>query len=281
MEVLVVTAIFMILLAGGVVSLAGLRSSRNLSAAADTVKIALEKSRLSSLVKEGGSGYGLKLNEVDVVLFQGAVYDPASAENKIIGLPAGTKILSVSLNGGGSVVSFNNLSGTTTPGTVVVALINDPQQTKTIYIDGSGRVLASSSATSGGGGGGGGGGVSQTTDTGHQDLDLGWSIQTTSELEIKYLSDPPDTNVFITEPHFNGDRSVFNFVGNFSGGGASQQIRIYSNQMSAGNTILSITREPANISVPLVISIDNRTIITYFGDGTMSVGAFGGTVVGQ
>lgn len=284
-ETIVVIAITMILLTGGVVSLAYLRTGNNLLVAADTVKIALEKSRLSALVREDGVGYNLKLNETDLVLFKGTNYNPAAADNKVIGLPPGIKIVAVNLSGGGSVVSFSSLTGTTTPGTVVLAAASDLSKTRTIYLEGSGRVFSSSGVSSEGSGSGSGGSAgassNPTTDTGRQDFDLGWSIQKTSELKFRFLTDPPDTNIFIMEPHFNGDKSVFNYVGYFSAGGATQKIRIYSNRLDPSNTILAITREPNTVAVPLEISIDNRVIVTYLGDGTMSVGAFGGTVISQ
>ena len=278
-------AIAGLLLAVGVISIANLRISTNLSAASDVVRITLEKARLSSLVKEDGSGYSLKFNNTDLVLFKGATYNSGSLENKTVGLPAGVEITSINLEGGGSTVSFSNLTGTTTAGSITLSSISDPTKTKIVYINGSGQVLQNyTPAGSGGGGGSGSGGgssSSQTIDTGHQNFNLGWSIQTTSELQFKFLNDPNNIQTFIMEPHFNGDRSVFNYVGNFTSGGVNQTIRIYSNQINNNNTILSVTRDPIGINLPLEISIDGRVIVTYLADGTMSVGAFGGTVIGQ
>ena len=279
-ELIIVIAITSILLAAGVVSFTGLRISGGLSAGADTIKLTLEKSRLSSLVKEDETGYSVKLNDTDLVLFKGLVYDANSSSNKIIGLPSGTKITSINLENGGSIVSFSHLNGTTTPGIIVLSSINDPAYTRTIYVNGSGRVYHA--YTSGGSlGGGGSGGNGQVADTGHQEFNLGWSIQNTSELKFKFLTDPEQSEIFIMQPHFNGNKTVFNYVRNFDAGGTDQRITMYSNQLDPTNTIMSITRDPASSGPTLEISIDGRVLVTYFSDGTVSVGSSGGTMIVQ
>lgn len=288
-ELLVVIAIAGILSAGGFASIANIRETYGLMSAADTVKISLEKSRLSALSREDGGGYGLKFGESDMIWFKGPSFDPNSPSNRTIGLPAGTKIQSVDLGGGDSVV-FNNLTGTTTAGTIVVASASDPSKTRTIYVSGSGKIytLAYAGGGSGGGGGGGGGGGSSGGDSspptqpvGNSDLtlDLGWSIQDTSELKFRFLDDPSATEIFIMTPHFNGDRSVFNYVGYFNISGETQKVIMYSNQLDPTNTVISIIREPSGSMVPLEISIDDRALITYFDDGNVILGSWGGTII--
>ncbi|MDP3764647.1 MAG: prepilin-type N-terminal cleavage/methylation domain-containing protein [bacterium] len=279
-ELLVVIAITSILLAGGAVSLGGLRVSGGLSAGADTIKLTLEKSRLSSLVKEDETGYSVKLNDTNLVLFKGLIYNANNSSNKIINLPSGTKITSINLNNGGDVISFSHLNGTTTPGTIVLSSVKDPAYTRTIYVSGSGRVYHA--YTSGGSAGGGGsGGQGQVADTGHQEFNLGWSIQNTSELKFKFLTEPSQTEVFIMGPHFNGSRTVFHYVGDFDAGGLEQRITMYSNHLDPTNTIMSIVRSPASSGPTLEIYIDDRLLVTYFSDGTVSAGSSGGTMIVQ
>ncbi|MDP3800461.1 MAG: prepilin-type N-terminal cleavage/methylation domain-containing protein [bacterium] len=279
-ELIIVIAITSILLAGGIVSFTGLRISGGLSAGADTIKLTLEKSRLSSLVKEDETGYSVKLNDTSLVLFKGLVYDVNSSSNKIVNLPSGTKITSVNLENGGSTVSFSHLNGTTTPGTIVLSSINDPAYTRTIYVNGSGRVYHA--YTSGGSlGGGGSGGQGQVADTGHQEFNLGWSIQNTSELKFKFLTNPGQSEIFIMQPHFNGNKTVFNYVRDFDAGGVDQRVTMYSNQLDPTNTIMSITRDPASSGPTLEIYIDDRLLVTYFSDGTVSAGSSGGTMIVQ
>ncbi|MEK7564769.1 MAG: type II secretion system protein [Patescibacteria group bacterium] len=278
-ELLVVIAITSILLAGGVVSLSNIRTSSSLSAGADTIRLTLEKSRLSALVKENETGYSVKLNENNIVLFKGVSYDLNNSSNKIINLPSSTKITSVNLGNGNSIVSFSSLTGTTSPGTIVLSSTIDPSHIRTIYLDGSGRIYHAYTSA-GGGGGGGSGGDGQVTDSGHQEFNLGWSIQDTSEIKFKFL-DPPTTKIFLMQPHLNGSKTVFNYVGYFNEGGVNQKITMYSNQLDPNNTILSITREPKGSGPTLEISIDNNVIVTYFADGTVSVGSSGGTMIAQ
>ncbi len=279
-ELLLVIAITGILLVSGAVSFRGLRISSGLSAGASTIKLTLEKSRLSALVKENETGYSVKLNETNLVLFKSAVYNPNDSSNKIVSLPPSTKITSVSLEAGGVVVSFSNLTGTTSPGTIVLTSTIDSAYARTIYIDGSGRVYHAYTSSGGSNGGGGSGGQGQVADSGSQQFNLGWSIQDTSELKFNFV-DLSLTKIFLMQPHLNGNKSVFNYVGYFNEGGVNQKITMYSNQLDPSNTVLSIIREPKGSGPTLEISIDNKTIVTYFADGTVSVGSNGGTMIVQ
>ncbi len=278
-ELLVAIAVIGILLAGSFASVGSLRDTYSLLSAADTVKMTLEKSRLSSLAREDGAGYGVKLNETSILLFKGSSYNPNDPNNKTIGLPTGTKISSINLDSGAAsdAVVFGNLTGTTTPGTIILSLINDSSKTRTIYISGSGKISSLPGTISVGGGGGG----STPVGSGNLNFDMGWSIQTTSELKFRFLTDPQYEQVFIMQPHFNGDKSVFNYVGYFGVGGVSQKISMYSNHLDPNNTILSIIREPEGVAVPLEVSIDDRVIVTYLSDGTAVAGSFGGTMTVQ
>ena len=58
-ELIVVIAIAGLLTSGAVVSFGTFRNSTNLEAAADLIKTTLEKSRLSALAREDGSGWGV------------------------------------------------------------------------------------------------------------------------------------------------------------------------------------------------------------------------------
>ena len=281
-ELLVVISIAGILSAGGAVSISNIRSENSLLVAADLVKTTIEKSRLSSLVKEDGYGYSVKVVEDGMVWFLGSSYDPASALNKKIGLPSGAKISSMDI-GGGDTVLFNTLTGTTTPGSIVVSSASNPSRTRTIVINGSGKVYHSSNtvAVGGGGGGGGSGGDSGVPDSRHIHYELDWSIQGSSELKFVFLTDPQQTNEFFMHPHFNGDESVFSYVGYVSVQGSTQEIRINTHYLDGNTTNLSIRRLSEEELKPMEVYIDNKLIATYLADGSVVVGPFGGIMDGQ
>ena len=112
-------------------------------------------------------------------------YDLNNSSNKIINLPSSTKITSVNLGNGNSIVSFSSLTGTTSPGTIVLSSTIDPSHIRTIYLDGSGRIYHAYTSA-GGGGGGGSGGDGQVTDSGHQEFNLVGAFKTHQKLNLNF-----------------------------------------------------------------------------------------------
>lgn len=270
-ELLIATAVIGILLTGAVISFQAVRSSTSLSSATDFIKAKLEKSRLSTLAKEDGSGWSVKINDSDIVWFKGAIFSESDPDNKTLGLPVGAKIASVNLENSGSVVFFNALTGTTSPGTIVVALTINPARTSTLYLSRSGQIyhLASDSA------------AKPTTDTRHLHFNLGWSIQNAGELKFRFLGSPEKIETVAMASYFNPDQTDFDYSGSFKISGQDQKMRIYTHSLNSSNTVLSIRRSLMENSQPVEISIDNKVIVSYAADNTATVGALGGIMTQQ
>ena len=269
-ELIVVIAIGSLLTAGATVSFGALRNSTNLEAAADLLKTTLDKSRLVSLAGSDGDGWSVKINTNNLVWFKGQTYNPGAADNKTLGLPDGTQVASVNLENSASSVFFNTLTGTTSPGNVVISLISDPAKTKTIYINRSGTVARSSSTDI----------AKPITDHRHLHFDLGWSIQ--GALELKFIfSGPSSTETVVMTPYFNADSSSFDYTGAFTVGGATQKIRVHTHSLTASNTLLSIGHSMMENTKAVEILIDNKSITLYTAAGVATAGAFGGTMTAQ
>lgn len=269
-ETILTLAILAIVSVASVVSFRNLRGSSNLSAAADFIEANLEKSRLSTLAQEDGGGYSVKLNTNELVWFKGQTYNPSDPSNRVLGLPAGTQVSSVSLENSGSAVSFNHLTGTTSPGDIVISLAADPAKTATVYINRSGAVYTSSSPDL----------SKPTTDHRHLHFDLGWSIQ--GALELKFVfSNPSKTETVAMAPHFNADGSSFDYSGSFSVGGQDQKIRAHTHSLTGSNTLLSIRHDMTENTKAVEIFIDNKSVVSYTAAGVATVGAFGGTMTAQ
>ena len=82
-------------------------------------------------------------------------------------------------------------------------------------------------------------------------------------------------------PHFNGDESVFSFVGDVDVDGSEQNIRINTHYLDGSTTNLSIRRESDTELKPVEVYIDNKLIATYLADGSVVIGPFGGIMDGQ
>ncbi len=269
-EVIIVTAIFGILLAGAMVSFQNLRGSTSLSSATDFVKAKLEKSRLATLAKEDGSGWSVKVNEYDLIWFKGQTFSPVDPDNKTLILPVGTKVSSINLENSGMIVFFNTLTGTTSPGTIILALTINPAQTSTLYLSRSGQIYASASAST----------AKPTTDTRHLHFNLGWSIQNAIELKFRF-TDPEDIRTVVMTPYFNAGQTNFDYTGSFTVAGQPQKIRAHTHILDSANTILSVQRDLMNNSKPVEISIDSKVIVTYAVDNSATVGVFGGIMTPQ
>ncbi len=269
-EVVIVTAIFGILVAGAVVSFQNLRGNTSLSSATDFIKAKLEKSRLATLAKEDGSGWSVKVNTYDLIWFKGQTFSPLDPDNKTLILPVGAKVSSVNLENSGTIVFFNTLTGTTSPGTIVVALTVNSTQTSTLYISRSGQIYHLASAST----------AKPTTDTRHLHFDLGWSIQSAIELKFRF-TDPEDIRTIVMTPYFNVGQTSFDYTGSFTVAGQIQKIRVHTHNLDSSATILSVQRNLMDNSKPVEISIDSKVIVTYAVDNSATAGAFGGTMTAQ
>ncbi len=270
-EVVIVTAIVGILVAGAVVSFQNLRGSTSLSSATDFIKAKLEKSRLATLAKEDGSGWSVKINEYDLTWFKGQTFSPLDPDNKTLILPVGTKVSSINLENSGTIVFFNTLTGTTSPGTIVVALTTNPARTSTLYVSRSGQIYASASANT----------AKPTTDTRHLHFNLGWSIQNAVGLKFRFLTTPEDVRTVLMTPYFSLGQTSFDYTGLFTVAGQIQKIRVHTHNLDSANTILSVHRDLMANSKPVEIAIDSKVIVTYSADNSAIVGVFGGTMMPQ
>ncbi len=269
-ELIVVIAIAGLLTSGAVVSFSSFRNSTNLEAAGDLVKTTLEKSRLSALTQEDGFGWSVKINSNNLVWFKGQTYNPEDSTNKLVGLPDGTQISSVNLENSGSAVFFNTLTGTTSPGNVVVSLVTDSAKTSTVYLNRSGVVARSSSSIL----------SKPITDHRHLHFNLGWSLQ--GALELKFIfSNPAQTETVVMAPYFNADSTSFDYSGEFTVGGSAQKIRVHTHSLTATNTSLSVNHDMTDNTKAVEILIDNKSIVSYTAAGVATAGAFGGAMTAQ
>lgn len=258
-------AIGALLTGGAAVSWSKLRSDSGLTAAADSVKATLEQARLMTLSRQNDAAWGIKIDTNSVTLFKGPVFVGGDAANKVINLPAGLKIQTISLENGGSEILFDGLTGTTTPGSIIVSAGDEPSQQKTIHISRSGLVTLSASGAA----------AKSLTDSRHLHFNLGWSIQPSSEIVFRF-SGPDDVRTVAMSPYFNADKTSWDYTGNFNVGGQTQKIRVHTHSLSPSDTLLSVERNRMNNTVALEILIDSKSIVSYLADGTATRGAFGG-----
>lgn len=268
-ELLIVLGIASILLTSGVVAFNNFRAENNLSSAADFIKATLEKARDATLAQEDNLGYSLKVNDTNLVWFKGQNFNPSDPANQILNLPSGIKVQNISLENASNIVAFNRLTGTTSPGNIILAVSSEPAKLSTVYLSRSGLVSLANSVSS----------AKSLTDSRHLHFNLGWSIQNASQLRLRFLVNPEDTRIINMAPYFNADKTNWDYSGSFMVGGQSQKIRIHTHSLSASNALLSISRSLMENTAPVEISIDSKIIVTYIANGNATKGPFGGEMI--
>lgn len=265
-ELTIVLSLAGILLVSGIVAFNSFRAENNLSSAADFVKTTLEKARDATLAQEDNLGYSLKVNDTNLVWFKGQNFNPSDPANQILNLPSGIKVQNISLENASNIVTFNILTGTTSPGNIILAVSSEPAKISTLYLSRSGLISSANSVSA----------AKSLTDSRHLHFNLGWSVQNASQLRFRFLVSPEDTRIIDMAPYFNADKTNWDYSGSFAVEGQSQKIRIHTHSLSASNALLSISRSLMENNQPVEISIDSKIIVTYAADGSATKGPFGG-----
>ncbi|MFA5838809.1 MAG: hypothetical protein WC849_02630 [Candidatus Paceibacterota bacterium] len=100
----------------------------------------LKEARSLTLSSMADSFYGVHMEQGFVTLFKGGVYVQNNPENKVNKIDEKTKISLISLNGGGSDVVFQKLTGKTNQyGTINISLF-DLSKTKVLQINQTGLI---------------------------------------------------------------------------------------------------------------------------------------------
>lgn len=258
-EVIVALGILGLLLGLAVAGYRTFTRNINLETIAQQVIIVLDDARSRTVASLNDSQYGVR--------FQNNTYTLLANPNEVHTLPAGVEFSSIALAGGGSDVMFNRITGTTAQsGRVVVRLVDKPDSTQTITISAQGQadVEGSVNPTD-----------TRITDTRHVHFTLGWTIQGTSTLTLTF-SNPSHVENIAMSDYFNPDQTELDWEGNIDVNGNSEHLRVQSHSIDATNTTLSIERDGSLNNIAVAISIDNRDIVTYAADGTVTLGSDGG-----
>jgi prepilin-type N-terminal cleavage/methylation domain-containing protein len=144
-ELLVVMAILIIVFAGSTYYFDGVFRKVSLSQSliknASTVKTTLEEARSYTVSAKSGSVYGVHFDSNQIVLYKGSIYSVGAAGNSVRVLDNSVTISSINLNGGGSDVLFQKISGETDKyGSVTLRLVTDTSKTKVITIGKAGLI---------------------------------------------------------------------------------------------------------------------------------------------
>jgi Tfp pilus assembly protein FimT len=121
MQVLISIVIIATLSTIVAINLGSFRERQALSNTVDEVIALVNQARSRTLAAEGGSVYGVHFGASEAVLFTGATYVPGTFSNRVLAVNSAIVLDAISLQGGGTDVVFDMLTGDTAQyGTLVV-----------------------------------------------------------------------------------------------------------------------------------------------------------------
>ncbi len=141
LEIVLVIAILGLAITVVSLSFSKLESSQVLDKSSLSVVSVLSEARSATLSALDDSQYGVYFQDDQMVLFKGGSYATSTQGNATTTLHSLVGIRNISLSGGGSVVVFKRLTGSTDQsGTLDVYLRSDPSRYKRISIGGTGVI---------------------------------------------------------------------------------------------------------------------------------------------
>lgn len=140
-ELLVVMAIGLILAAIVVNAFIGYRDNQILNSSTDRIIAFINLARSLSLSSQESAPHGIHFESSNSVLFRGISYSPSDPNNKESFLSDFVEISSILLNGGGSDIVFQELTGKTDQyGSIIIRLKKDNSKTAIITVNHNGIV---------------------------------------------------------------------------------------------------------------------------------------------
>ena len=140
-ELILVIAIIAIMATIAALSFSGFHSGQAVPNTVNEATALLNEARSRTLAGDSGNQYGVHIQSDRVVLFTGTSYSSTSTTNKVILNDSTVTSASTTLQGGGSEVIFNKLTGETSDyGYFVVKQNSSTKIQKTITISQTGLV---------------------------------------------------------------------------------------------------------------------------------------------
>ncbi len=143
-ELMLVVAISLIILTLTISTFAGFSSLQSLDKDTEVIAGYIQKARSQTINSKDNSEFGIKIASTTITLFEGTSYTAGAASNTVYTLSPKVSLSSNQMKTAGSIVTsfyFQQISGKpTATGTIQYKLTNDPSNTRTITIYGSGLI---------------------------------------------------------------------------------------------------------------------------------------------
>lgn len=138
LEILIVIAILGILLSVILPSFTNFRRSSLLNTDTQNLVTLINRARILSVASKDDSQWGIHLETSKAVLFKGITYATSTATNEVHIFNTGLALSSIAINGGGSDILFEKVTGATVQNATTTLLVTGTTASTTLLIQPSG-----------------------------------------------------------------------------------------------------------------------------------------------
>lgn len=136
-EIILVLAVVALMFAIIVPSLISFRKNQAIQNSTNALVSLLEEARAKTLASYNNTFYSVFVDTDRATIFDGSSYSSTDSLNKVVFYESPIILQSISLNGGGSNISFERLKGTTTNyGTIILQIPSGSSKTITVSASG-------------------------------------------------------------------------------------------------------------------------------------------------
>lgn len=134
LELIIVMAILVVLLASIVPSFLNFRRSSVLNTETQELVTVINRARLLSVSSKNDQQFGVHFEAGKVVLFQGATYSAGAATNEEHAFNSMLTLSTITINGGGSELLFEKVTGATSQNATTTLLVAGTTASTTVVI---------------------------------------------------------------------------------------------------------------------------------------------------
>ncbi|MEK7066863.1 MAG: prepilin-type N-terminal cleavage/methylation domain-containing protein [Patescibacteria group bacterium] len=262
-ELIIVIGIAGALAAGAFIGYRSMSIGSELKTTAFKVTDVLNLARQRTLASLAASNYGVHFEQEQFILFKGAIYDPLDPDNIFYPLTDSLEISEIVLNGGGSEVVFDRITGeTANAGAVKIQVQNDSSRFKTVEVLSSGRADVSSGSLA----------PANTLITDSRHVHFAYAQDTRSANTLSLEFPGYITNDINFQDYLDPGKTVFDWSGSILVNGSNQVLRVHTHSLTSTSTAFSVTRDRRYNNAALNISLDGQNLINYAADGTTTQG---------
>lgn len=137
-EILIVVSILGLLLSVTIPSFTAFRQNSSLNGDALNLVTLISRARLLAVADKGDVQYGIHLESSKVVLYPGTTYTAGASSNETYTFSSGITLSNIEINGGGSEILFNKVTGSTTQNATTTLRVTSTNASSTVIILNSG-----------------------------------------------------------------------------------------------------------------------------------------------